>query len=363
MRGPKAETPTIPVSYCRAIAREVGVAEHEMGCLLNDCENPPEITLTDDSLLTRSQLITALGKGVRLASDPAVGLKIGLALSPGTHGYLGFLAMASPDLKSALESFGKYAPTRVSFVRYPAYVDGEWLICDINIDIPDNPDAYRCTVEASTIILLQVIQFVLGHPLTGGAVELSFPTPAYAHRYAEYIPVPVRFGTPRSRILIPLALAGTKNTFADHQNYELALNRCQALLRDLPKSSDRFADKVRSLLLTSPLGRVSEEDTAQRLFITKRTMARRLKAEGCSFREIRDDVLGTIAKSYLSESTLAVEAIAEILNYHDSASFRRAFKRWYGQTPADFRRSYRRVQSQPHSAEPRHSDRLEQSER
>ncbi len=341
MHTENQETPTIPVSYCLTVAREVGVPEQEIDSLLGDMGSPGTLAPSPDGLHTPTQLINALSNAVHLADKPAIGLDIGRALSPGTHGYLGFLAMASPDLRSALEAFGKYAPSRVSFVQYPVHESGDALVCDLNIHIDNSPDAARCALEASTVIVLQVIQFVLGEPLTTGTVEFTFPEPAYAARYREFIQAPIVYSAPANRITLPLALAATKNAFADHQNYELALNRCQALLNELNANSNRFSDRVRSVLLSSPIGRLGEEEAAAQLFITKRTMARRLKREGNSFRQLRDEVLGSIAQSYLSESSLSVEAIAEILNYHDSASFRRAFKRWFGQTPKDYRQSLR----------------------
>lgn len=339
MRSDTVETPTIPVSYCLAVAREVGVPEQKLDSLLGDTISNSSGGGTRDERHTASQLINALANAVQLADRPAIGLDIGRALSPGTHGYLGFLAMASPDLRSALEAFGKYAPSRVSFVQYPTRESGDSLVCDVNVHIRGNPVATRCAVEACTVVMLQVIQFVLGDPLTTGSVEFTFAEPEYADRYREFIQAPIVFSAPANRIILPLSLAATRNAFADHQNYELALSRCQALLDGLSASSQCFSDRVRSVLLSSPIGRLGEDEAAAQLFITKRTMARRLKREGNSFRQLRDEVLGSIAQSYLSESRLSVEAIAEILNYHDSASFRRAFKRWFGLTPQAYRKT------------------------
>jgi AraC-like DNA-binding protein len=73
--------------------------------------------------------------------------------------------------------------------------------------------------------------------------------------------------------------------------------------------------------------------------MSKRTLARKLKRENSSFRQIREEVLSRQAASYLCDSQMSVEAIATLLNYHDTASFRRAFKRWFGLTPDQYRQS------------------------
>ena len=68
-----------------------------------------------------------------------------------------------------------------------------------------------------------------------------------------------------------------------------------------------------------------------------RTLARRLEAERSSFRELKDQLLVSLATDYLRDTTLTVEAVAGLLNYHDGSSFRRAFKRWTHMTPQQFR--------------------------
>jgi len=74
------------------------------------------------------------------------------------------------------------------------------------------------------------------------------------------------------------------------------------------------------------------------LFVCKRTLARRLKREGSSFRQLRNEILSQQAIGYLRDGTLSIEAMAELLNYHDSANFRRAFKKWFDVTPDEYRR-------------------------
>src|SRR5690606_2186901 len=94
---------------------------------------------------------------------------------------------------------------------------------------------------------------------------------------------------------------------------------------------------IQKMMLSSSLQELSEESIAASLFMSKRTLARKLALNGTSFREIRDSILSKQASSYLLESDLSVEAIASLLNYHDSANFRRAFKRWFQLSPSEYR--------------------------
>ena len=73
------------------------------------------------------------------------------------------------------------------------------------------------------------------------------------------------------------------------------------------------------------------------MFVSKRTLARRLEKEGDSYRAIRERLLSELAARHLRESGLTVESVATLLGYNDSAAFRKAFHRWYGQAPSEFR--------------------------
>ena len=97
------------------------------------------------------------------------------------------------------------------------------------------------------------------------------------------------------------------------------------------------SDRVRSLLLSKTPGSVTETDVASAMFVSKRTLARRLAAEGSSYHNVREQLLSELARRHLRESRLSVEAVATLLGYNDAAAFRKAFRRWYGQSPKAFR--------------------------
>ena len=79
--------------------------------------------------------------------------------------------------------------------------------------------------------------------------------------------------------------------------------------------------------------------TAHPTEVTRRTLIRKLKAEGTSFQELLDDVRRELAAWYLLETSLPVERIAEKLGYQDPSNFSRTFQRWFGTTPLRMRRA------------------------
>lgn len=102
------------------------------------------------------------------------------------------------------------------------------------------------------------------------------------------------------------------------------------------------------MMLSRPPGTLSEDEAAASLFMSKRTLARKLKQERSGFRKVRDEILSQQTATYLRDSQLSIEAIAALMNYHDSANFRRAFKRWFDQSPEQFRQNVRSQTVHPH---------------
>jgi AraC-like DNA-binding protein len=119
----------------------------------------------------------------------------------------------------------------------------------------------------------------------------------------------------------------------------LALQQCETMLSQLRSSTHSFRYRVEKMMLSFPPGTLTEEETAAALFMSKRTLARKLKTENTGFRHIQKDILSQQAANYLRDSKLTVDAIAALLNYHDSSNFRRAFKGWFNVTPEAFRQS------------------------
>lgn len=123
---------------------------------------------------------------------------------------------------------------------------------------------------------------------------------------------------------------GKRLTPATHGAMGFAASSSPNLLSALEATAEK-------MMLSRPPGTLSEDEAAASLFMSKRTMARKLKAEQSGFRQIRDEIMSQQAASYLCDSELSIEAIAVLMNYHDSANFRRAFKRWFEQSPEKFR--------------------------
>jgi AraC-like DNA-binding protein len=84
-------------------------------------------------------------------------------------------------------------------------------------------------------------------------------------------------------------------------------------------------------------GDCSRAEVARRLGLRPRTLVRRLQQSGTTFQALLDDTRSQIAKQLLHDTRSPVSRIAASLGYRDPTVFTRAFRRWTGLTPREFR--------------------------
>ena len=84
------------------------------------------------------------------------------------------------------------------------------------------------------------------------------------------------------------------------------------------------------------LGTWTLSEVAAKLNISPRTLIRKLESEGTKFQIIRDELAKKQVANYLIDANLSVESIGHLMGFSDVSSFRRSFKRWFGETPSQY---------------------------
>lgn len=98
------------------------------------------------------------------------------------------------------------------------------------------------------------------------------------------------------------------------------------------------AKRVRAALLEGlPSGLATMEDVARKLALSKRTLQRRIEAEGTSYQQILKETRQALAQHYLENTALPAAEISFLLGFDEPNSFYRAFRTWTGRTPESVR--------------------------
>ena len=334
----KAKTFWVPTSYSRLIARELGLQERELARLLVATGLSTSIFLAgDESRMTAEQQVQVLENALQIIGGPEFGLRLGRSLEPSTHGPMGYLILSSANVLSALEAFAEFLPVRLPFSAVAIDRVGDWIECKLTLKIDVGSDVRRLLHECFALMIQSVVESVSGLPLAESEIGLTHSRPSYYKQYPAFFRVPVSFDEPVSFVRLPKSLASVPNINGHSESYAVARDLCLALLDAVPGNQLSTEDQVRRLLLSAPLGSLTALDVASAMFITKRTLQRRLDREGTTYRQLLEQLLSELAVRHLCESSLSIDSIAATLGYYDAAAFRKAFVRWFGMTPSEYR--------------------------
>jgi AraC-like DNA-binding protein len=113
---------------------------------------------------------------------------------------------------------------------------------------------------------------------------------------------------------------------------------CDVAMAERPGETD-LVRRIRSACLNSLKRFPTAEEMADQLGLSLRTLHRRLASEGLSYQEIIDSVRRSISSELLQNTHLQVDQVAERVGFSDAASFRKAFRKWTGASPTDYRRA------------------------
>ncbi|MCT8987624.1 helix-turn-helix transcriptional regulator [Shewanella phaeophyticola] len=247
------------------------------------------------------------------------------------------MVLSSPNLQTALTAFADYLSVRLPFSEVQITNHNNNLICRLILKATVSVDIARLLQECFALIIQAIVEAIIGRAFTEGVVHFEHAQPHYALQYSRYLHCDYVFSCDVTSFSIPLKLMNTANVSGDANSHALALLQCQQLVQQLPAIKHSTADQVRSFVLSAPIGSLNEADVAKALFVSKRTLARRLQQEQTSYREITEKLMSHLAACHLKKQDLSVETIALMMGYGDTAAFRKAFKRWFQQTPAEFR--------------------------
>lgn len=185
--------------------------------------------------------------------------------------------------------------------------------------------------------------------------RFAYPAPAHVGEYHQLYPAcPHHFGESETALAFDASLLALPIT--------RSRDELKALIRELPLGffvkpvfQGSFGHRVRAHLLRQGEGYPDLETVAAELFMTGRTLRRKLLEEGTSFQLIKDDLRRDQAMELLRQTPLAIQDIALRTGFREATVFIKAFRQWTGMTPGDYRaRILKRREASPTSrpAEP-----------
>jgi AraC-like DNA-binding protein len=154
--------------------------------------------------------------------------------------------------------------------------------------------------------------------------------------FQDYFRCPLRFGEAVASMTLPAEVLD-KPLPAANRVLALALDRTLSACLDKLRRDDIVSRTKSAITEHLPSGNPTSAGVAADLHLTPRTLQRKLVAEGTTYRTLVDAVRQELAESYLADGDFSLTEISYLLGFSSPAAFTRAFKRWTGLPPQQFR--------------------------
>jgi len=278
-----------------------------------------------------SALYTAIRE---LSARPGIGLQLGSEDRPEYYSPIAIAALYSRTFGEAVTRIARYKrlvspqEIRISEAGDECAVEFVWLLAEAG-EAPlwiDMCFAWTVTIGRRGT----------GRRVNPLRVELRRPE-ADRRVYEEYFGCPVRFGARRNRLVF--RVKDIRLPFVTHnpELLEMVAPQLESELQQVLAQGELKAqarDVVKKLLAGQ---KPQLEDVAGELRVSVRTLQRRLREEGTTFHGVVEDARREMARHYLAQSSLELNEAAWLLGYEDPNSFIRAFHRWEGAAPGEWR--------------------------
>jgi AraC-like DNA-binding protein len=324
-----------------AVVRELSDAGYAADRVLSGTGLHAE-ELTNPNIRTSIEQLLIVGRNaVRLCHTPGLGLAIGRRLHVTSYGMYGYALLCAGTLRQAFDTALRYHPLATPVMRIHWKEDPEkatWVLANYeDMHFPDvTPVLYRFFLEMQFAIHATLIKDIMGSWCLPARASFAGSAPKHAELLSMVLECPVTFDSHHNELHYPAPWLDRMPHLANPIMAAQMSMTCARLLDEL-KWQSGISRRVYHELTRTP-GRFPEiEVIASTLCMTSRTLRRKLKAEGTSYNYLLASIRHALAEDYLKTTLLSTDDIAAALGFSDAASFRHAFKRWTGITPADCR--------------------------
>lgn len=326
----------IAIIYITGGLRQAQLAGHDTSALLESVGINPAQLQDPDARINDQQYIAVMTALIRLNNNEFLGAGGKRRAPRGSFGMMCHAIIHLPTLKKALLRSIMFYNHLASGIHLKLQACGDRAVLSVAWDDPDT-DANQVTTEATLVILHRFSCWLINQRIPLIEATFNYAPPDHIDQYHRLFHCPLRFNRPRNSVVFDVR----------YLNYPLMQN-ASSLKHFLPTAPfNLFTIPSNAQALTAQIRALIGKDfshefpafeaIASQLKMTPQTLRRRLKDEANSYQAIKDNVRRDAAIHYLSRPQLSVEEIALLMGFSEASTFHRAFKKWTGLTPGEYR--------------------------
>lgn len=329
---------TLPM--VRLMLRASGLPRSAWASLLADKAHGPAVDF--DSPDARFDLTDLMRVGEALTRASPAGEELGLAMgriSQDTDlGLPAQIARTAPNLRQALAGLMRYNTLMTRCYRgAPSLHLGTAPALRLYSIAPYNR-YNRFVVDSALAIWKRLIEQLTGRADALLAVDLEYEQCDYLEAHTRHFGVPVHTGQLYNQLLLnPAALDWPVTTYEPQLHAQLC--RLGDQLLKAQAVGETLTGRLQQWLGPRLQGQTPTlDDAAAAMGMAAWTLRRRLILENSSYQTLLDDLRRDLATGHIRETTLSFGEVAFMLGFSSPGAFQRAFKRWTGETPGEYRR-------------------------
>jgi AraC-like DNA-binding protein len=315
--------------------------------LLREFKLSPSAFSDPESRIAYSTVGRVFGRCVEATSCEHFGLLVGERAGISSLGAVGYLAQSAPNVRTALHTIQRLyhiadGGGTITLDHHGGSVSFGYAIVE-----PDVPNAEQL-IAAAVAIGFNMLRALCGPQWHPTDVHFALAAPPAAARVRTAFHVAPRFDHERSGITFPASWLARPPPGADPILHRMMRERVAELLAGAGDEDDIVSRVRRQLrtMVTAPCCSIAA--ASEHAGLNVRTFKRRLAARGTTFLQLREEARYDTACHLLQRTRMPVGEVASILGYAECSSFTRAFGRWAGMGPAEWR-SQRNLRATPHA--------------
>lgn len=274
---------------------------------------------------------------VEQTGNELLGMRVASRIEPEMLDVVGYLAKASKNLEEVILRGSRYGRVLDASFRFSLDVSGDEATVRL-LDLPAmprHPQAAECVLGAigrmaraltRTQLVPREVRFMHAHDTGARVLGAAFESR-------------VVFRAPHNALVFDRSYLSLAVPTSDPRLAAILERQAEHMLAELPQTEDLVQRAYQVILERVPNADATSASVAQALGLGERTLRRRLDELGTSYQALLDRVRFELARRYLCNTSMEVARIAISLGFSDPSAFARAFKRWAGMTPAEYRRS------------------------
>ncbi len=336
MSNDTADKPVAMAAYGRSIAAALEQRGIDATQVFESAGVPLCTTSDPMRRISNAEISALFRESYKHTRDPYFGLFVADSFHIANLHALGFALLASSTLRDfclRLQHYYHLASQNVSFRLLEGGGETVLAVKLLNSDICCE------TADAFAAMMVRMMRTVGDPRFAPTRVELVRPKPGEGDQpYRDYFGCEVLFECPEICIGIDSGLIDKPLPGASR---ELALLHDKTAMEYLQKLERQdICGQVRAAIVDGlSTGLVSKKMVADKLHMGLRNLELKLSRENTNFQRVLDGTRQSLAAGYIEQSSFTITEIAYLLGFSDAANFTRAFKRWTGKSPLQFRKS------------------------